>query len=114
LPGAFGFPIARDDASGALFVVPLEADVNRLPVGGRFSAYRSTDDGDSWHVSGKGWPDGPAFTSVLRRALCTDGAGGVFLGTAGGSVWASRDAGDNWLEVTARFPRITTVAVLDS
>lgn len=113
LPGAFGFPITRDDASGALFVVPLEADVNRLPVDGKFCVYRSTDDGDSWHVSGSGWPGGATFTSVLRRAMCADGSGGVYLGTAGGSVWASRDAGDSWHEVPARFPRITTVAVLD-
>lgn len=113
LPAAFGFPIARDDASGALFVVPLAADVNRLPVDGRFCAYRSTNGGDSWHQAGSGWPEGPTFTSVLRRAMCTDGRGGVYLGTTGGSVWASHDVGDNWYEVPARFPRIATVAVLD-
>lgn len=114
LPGVFGFPIGRDAASGALFVVPLEADVNRLPVDGRFAAYRSTDGGESWHVAGSGWPEERTFTSVLRRALCTDGDGGVFLGTTSGSVWTSDDAGDTWRELPARFPRITTVAVLDA
>lgn len=112
LPAAFGFPVARDDASGALFLAPLAADVNRLPVDGRFRVYRSTDDGDTWHVSGAGWSDEPTFTSVLRRAMCTDGAGGVYVGTTGGAVWASGDAGDGWREVPARFPRILTVAAL--
>lgn len=112
LPGVFGFPIARDAASGALFVTPLEADVNRLPVGGEFAAYRSTDGGESWHRSGTGWPDVPTYTGVLRRALCTDGDGGVFAGTTAGTVWASDDAGDHWQALPMTFPRILTVAVL--
>lgn len=44
-PPGFGFPIVRDDASGALFVFPLH-DENRIPIDGRFAAWRSTDGGD--------------------------------------------------------------------
>lgn len=112
LPAGFGFPIVRDDASGTLFVVPLAADANRIPVDGRFGAWRSTDDGDTWSRAGVGWPDEPTYTSVLRGAMATDGDGGVYLGTTGGELWATADAGDRWRRLPARFPRIAAVAVM--
>lgn len=111
LPAGFGFPIARDDASGALFVVPLAADANRLPVDGRFAVWRSTDGGDSWSISGTGWPEEPTFTSVLRGAVATDGDGGVYVGTTGGQLWATTDAGDSWRRLPGQYPRIDALAV---
>ncbi len=111
LPAGFGFPIVRDEASGAIFVVPLEADERRLPVDGRFGAWRSTDGGDSWSRSGTGWPEEPTYTSVLRGAAATDGEGGVYFGTTGGEVWATTDAGDHWQPLPGRFPRIDALAV---
>lgn len=112
LPAGFGFPIARDAASGALFVVPLQGADMRAPVDGRFAAWRSTDGGDSWSVAGTGWPDEPTYAAVLRGAMATDGNGGVYLGTTGGDVWATADAGDRWQRLPGSFPRIATVAVL--
>lgn len=112
LPAAFGFPIVRDDASGTLFVVPLRADVDRTPVDGRFMAYRSTDGGDTWRRSGSGWPTDPTYDSVLRGAMATDGDGGVVLGTTGGQLWATDDAGDHWQRLPGTLPRINAVAVL--
>ena len=112
LPANFGFPIVRDPGSGALFVVPLEADVNRTPVEGRFAAYRSTDGGESWQASGVGWPDKPTYDTVLRGAMAVDGDGGVYAGTTGGRLWATDDAGDSWHELPGTFPRIHAVAVL--
>ena len=113
LPAAFGFPILRDAASGRLFVVPLESDENRLPVGGRFGAYLSEDDGDTWRLAGTGWPDEPTYTAVLRGAADTDGNGSVYLGTTGGNVWASHDSGDNWAALPFTGPRILSLKVLD-
>lgn len=112
LPARFGFVMLRDHASGSLFVVPLEADASRIPVEGRFRAYRSTDGGESWHASGRGWPEAPTYDSVLRGAAAGDGDGGIFLGTTGGRVWVSEDAGDRWEALPFTFPRILTVAVL--
>jgi photosystem II stability/assembly factor-like uncharacterized protein len=112
LPSRFGFPILRDRASGRLFVVPLESDENRLPPAGRFAAYRSDDDGDSWQVSGTGWPDAPTYTGVLRGAMDGDGEGGVFLGTTGGALWATSDAGESWRALPLSLPRILAVSVL--
>lgn len=111
LPAGFGFPILRDEASGALFVVPLESDERRLPVDGRFGAWRSTDGGDSWSLSGTGWPDEPTYTSVLRGAASTDSDGGVYLGTTGGEIWVTGDAGDHWERLPGSYPRIDALAV---
>ena len=113
LPARFGFPIVRDAASGSLFIVPLESDQYRLPVDGALRVYRSTDGGDSWHPSGRGMPSEPTFNVVLRGAMAADGDGGVFLGTTGGDIWYTVDAGDRWARLPASFPRITSVAVIE-
>lgn len=114
LPARFGFPIARDAASGALFVVPLESDEHRMPVGGEFRVYRSTDRGDSWHVSGEGHPEEPVYAGVLRDAVATDGSGGVYLGTTAGTIHVTRDGGDTWTALPQVLPRILSVGVLEA
>lgn len=112
LPGAgFGFVMWRDHASGRLFTQPLHSDQQRLPVDGAFRAYRSDDDGASWQVAGTGWPSGPTYTQVLRNAVAGDGEGLVAMGTTGGTVWVTRDAGDTWRELDLVTPRITSLAV---
>ncbi|MGH8901708.1 MAG: exo-alpha-sialidase, partial [Egibacteraceae bacterium] len=83
---------------------------NRIPVDGRFAAWRSTDGGDSWSRSGKGWPDEPTYTGVLRGAAATDSNGGVYLGSTGGDVWATFDGGDTWQALPGRYPRIAALA----
>lgn len=112
LPANFGFPMVRDHASGRLFVVPLESDGNRLPVDGRFAAYRSDDDGDTWERSGIGWADAPQYTTVLRNAATGNGDGTIVLGTTGGSIWRTDDAGDHWWSLPHVFPRILAVELL--
>lgn len=112
----FGFPIVRHHGTGALFIVPLESDEYRTPVSGAFAAYRSTDDGDSWHVSGSGWPTDMYFAGVLRDAMDCDqlDTGGVYFGTTAGTVFASTDLGETWATLPATFPRISSVRVLDA
>jgi photosystem II stability/assembly factor-like uncharacterized protein len=112
LPARFGFPIVRDHLSGTLFVVPLEADANRVPVAGRFAAYRSTDDGGTWSVAGTGWPRAEQFTGVLRNAMIADQHGALAMGTTGGAVFVSDDVGETWSMLPFSFPRILTVAAL--
>lgn len=112
LPARFGFPIARDHASARLFVVPLESDGNRVPVGGQLRVYRSDDDGESWRVAGTGWDDEPTYSVVLRQAMATDGNGGVYLATTSGAVWTTSDAGDTWERLPFTFPRVLSVEVL--
>ena len=114
LPAGFGFPIVHDATSGALFVVPQESDEHRMPVNGEFRVFRSTDGGDSWHPSGSGHPEGLMYAGVLRDAMDTDGAGGVYLGTTAGTVHFTRDGGDTWRALPDVLPRINSVVVLDA
>ncbi|HKY46916.1 MAG TPA: sialidase family protein [Acidimicrobiia bacterium] len=112
LPSRFGFTMRRHHASGTLFVVPLAADENRVPVDGRLAAYRSTDGGDSWNVAGSGWPGAEQFTGVLRNAMDIDADGSVAFGTTSGQVYISADVGEHWEQLPFSFPRILTVAVI--
>lgn len=112
LPANFGFVMWRDDGTGRLFTIPLEADANRVPVDGALRVYRSDDDGASWEVSGNGWSGSPQFTGVLRGAFDGDHAGTFCFGTTGGKLWLTRDNGERWDELEPVFPRIGAVSLL--
>lgn len=112
LPANFGFVMWRDDSSGRLFTIPLEADGNRVPVDGALRVYRSDDDGDSWVESGSGWSGSPQFTGVLRGAFDGDNEGRFCFGTTGGKVWLTKDNGEAWQELEPSFPRIGAVSLV--
>lgn len=113
LPANFGFVMWRDDGSGRLLTIPLEADANRVPVDGALRVFRSDDDGASWEVSGSGWSDAPQFTGVLRGAFDGDDHGTFCFGTTGGKVWLTSDNGDSWRQLNPSFPRIGAIKVLE-
>lgn len=112
LPANFGFVMWRDDSSGRLFTIPLEADANRVPVNGELRVYVSDDDGDSWSAAGTGWSDAPQFTGVLRGAFDGDDAGTFCFGTTGGKLWLTNDNGGHWEQLDPSFPRIGAVSLL--
>ena len=112
LPSGFGFPIAIDQNSKALFAFPQESGEYRMPPDRRFQVYRSLDEGDSWHPSGS--TDGPtSLAGVLRGAMAVDSADpcGVYAGTTSGTVHVSADGGDSWTELPVTLPRILCVEV---
>jgi hypothetical protein len=111
LPADFGFPIAASPTTpGTAWVVPLVADEQRLPPGGRLRVHRTRDAGSTWTEVGEGLPDG-AWTAVLRDALCVDDAEstGVYLGTRDGCVYASTDEGDSFTLVADHLPDVLAV-----
>lgn len=112
LASRFGFPLAIDRRTKALFAAPLKSDEYRVPVDGKLRIYRSTDGGDSWHPAGKGLPE-QAWTGVLRGALATDDLDpcGVYFGTTSGTVHVSNDRGESWRTLPLVLPRILHVAV---
>jgi photosystem II stability/assembly factor-like uncharacterized protein len=112
LPADFGFPVlAHPRLPGTLYLFPLQADGRRAPPDGRCLLYRSDDAGQSWHPIGKGLPEAGFWVGVMRDALCTDGAeaAGIYFGSRGGEVFASRDEGETWSQVAGHLPDVLSV-----
>ena len=111
LPADFGFPIAASPSTpGTAWVVPLVADMQRVPPGGRLRVHRTRDAGVTWAEVGDGLPDA-AWTTVLRDAFCVDEGDptGVYVGTRDGCVYASADEGDTFTLVADHLPDVLAV-----
>ena len=109
LPSDFGYGLATDVADAdVLFVVPEESSHMRTTVEGRLRVYRTTDAGISWTPLTEGLPQENAYVSLLREAMVNDSASpaGLYIGTSGGHLFASRDAGESWSLIAAYLPRI--------
>ena len=89
-------------------MIPEEGAENRVVSGGRLGVYRTDDAGASWRLLEGGLPE-RAWTGVLREGMSFDGDGGVYLGTQGGSLWATRDGGETWSEWARDLPPILSV-----
>ena len=78
---------------------------------GAFRIYRSRNRGDSWEALTQGLPQKHAHQLVLRHAIATDtlDLAGVYVGTQGGQLLASRDEGDHWSVLSNWLPPITSV-----
>jgi photosystem II stability/assembly factor-like uncharacterized protein len=96
-----------DRPSGAVFVVPLDGDNFRMPLGGQLAVYRSRN-GKNWQATTNGLP-ADSFTSVLRGAMAADQQSGIYFGTSSGSLYGSRDLGERWTEIASGLPRIMSV-----
>lgn len=109
---SFGFPVAVDPNTKALFIFPLESDEYRMPIEGKFRVYRSRDGGRKWEGLGEGLPTVPTFSGVLRGAMAVDGQKpcGVYIGSTAGQVFASANSGDTWHPLPCTLPRVLHVA----
>ena len=109
----FGFPIALDRTTRAIYVVPLESDEYRLPPEGQLSVYRSRNGGDSWESLRKGLPQENCYAGVLRSAMVVDHMKpcGVYLGTTAGTLHVSNDDGESWTQLPCTLPRILSISV---
>jgi hypothetical protein len=113
LPGNFGYAIAVDPRDpDVVYQVPESDSRMRMVVDGRLRVYRSGDAGRSWNSSSEGLPQANAWVTVLREALDTDAAGGVYFGTSGGHLFARRDPARPWELVAGFLPRILSVQVV--
>ena len=115
LPSDFGFiMLSSPHTPGTAWVMPLKADAQRVPVGGRMRVHRTRDAGETWSELGTGLPD-ESWTVVLRDAACVDGSDptGLYLGTRDGVVYASNDEGTSWSVVASHLPDVLSLRVAE-
>ncbi len=75
--------------------------------------HRSKSGGNEWEELAKGLPERDCYVNVLRDAMSVDTLDkcGVYFGTTGGQVYASADAGDNWMPIARHLPAVLSVEV---
>ncbi|CAA9209475.1 MAG: GH74 [uncultured Arthrobacter sp.] len=111
LPSDFGFVmLSHPRRPGTAWVIPLKADGERIPPDGELAVHRTDDGGGSWSRLHRGLPT-REYNAVLRDAAAVDAADpvGVYFGTRGGSVYASADEGESFVEVASHLPDVLTV-----
>lgn len=116
LPWDFGFGLALDHSNPeTCFVTPLE------PEGGMFRAtpgmmrvyrFKGTSGAPAWDELSNGLPSENAYVSVLREGMTHDtlSPAGIYVGTGGGQVYHSPDAGGSWKTIVANLPPILSVS----
>jgi hypothetical protein len=116
--GDIGFGIVvhpRDQDTCWVFPMDGTQVWPRTSPGGKPAIYKSTNAGRKWQRCDKGLPAEQAWFTVYRQAFTGDKANpvGLYFGTTGGEVWASRDEGESWKQIAAHLPRIHAIEVAD-
>ena len=114
LPSDFGFPVAvHAHEPDTVYVVPILSDSQHYPPDGRLRVARSRSGGGEWEMLGEGLPQRDCYVNVLRDAMAVDAMDdcGVYVGTTGGQVYASADAGDTWAPIAEHLPSVLSVEV---
>lgn len=112
LPFDFGFSLALDpNNADTCFVTPLQPEGYAFrATPGRLAVYQRN--GASWTARSNGLPSEGAFVSVLREGMASDTLKpcGVYVGTGGGHLLSSRDAGRSWKPIALYLPPILSVS----
>jgi hypothetical protein len=114
LPTDFGFPIAvHAHEPETIYVVPITSDSLHYPPDGRLRVYRSRTGGTEWEPLTTGLPQAHCYVNVLRDAMAVDSLDecGIYVGTTGGQVYCSPDAGDSWAPIVRDLPAVLSVEV---
>jgi photosystem II stability/assembly factor-like uncharacterized protein len=118
LPSNFGFPMMLDPSDpDSAYVIPLNADMDRVTPEGRVRVYETRDAGVTWSARGEGLPQQDAYLTVLRLAFDRSAANGaleLYFGATSGDVYGSGDAGATWFPATAHLPPVYSVAASGS
>src|SRR2546426_769025 len=112
LPTDFGFPIdVHAHEPETIYVVPIKSDSEHYPPEGKLRVYRSRTGGQEWEALTNGLPQRHCYVNVLRDAMAVDSLDpcGVYVGTTGGQVYASPNAGDSWTPIVRDLPSVVSV-----
>jgi hypothetical protein len=113
LPSDFGFPLALDPADpDSAYVIPLQADMDRVTPGGKVRVYETRDAGASWTARADSLPQEHAYLTVLRLAFDRAGSGPdleLYFGATSGDVFGSADAGASWFSAARLLPPVYSV-----
>lgn len=116
LPSTFGFPIrVHPTDPKTIWTLPLNGDRDgRFPPDAAAAVWKSTDGGDTWAAKRDGLPQTSCFFTVLRQGMAGDShsPAGVYFGTNSGSVFASTDEGETWVEIARHLPTVLAVEAL--
>ena len=112
--GDIGFPMTlhpRDPKTAWVFPMDGGTVWPRVCVGGRPAAHVTRDAGASWQRQDRGLPAEQAWFTVKRQAMTADALDpvGLYFGTTGGEVWASRDEGASWECIRRHLPQVHAV-----
>jgi photosystem II stability/assembly factor-like uncharacterized protein len=113
LPTRFGFGLAVPAAEPqTLFTVPMKGAEYRCNLDGALQVARSRDGGKTWKHLKRGLPQKDAHVTVLREAMTSDGhdRAGIYFGTQGGTIFATRDAGDSWYVLAENLPPVYSIS----
>ena len=114
LPSDFGFPIeVHAHEPDTVYVVPIKSDSEHYPPDGRLRVYRSPH--RRRRMGGADRRPSPARLLRQRPPRRHDRRYarpcGVYLGTTGGQVYVSPDAGDTWTPIVRDLPAVLSVEV---
>jgi photosystem II stability/assembly factor-like uncharacterized protein len=112
LPSDFGFPLVIDPRDpDAAYVIPLNADVDRISAEARLRVFETRDAGESWSGRTSGLPQEDAYLTILRQAFGRDERDpmGLWFGATSGDVYGSADAGRTWRLVASDLAPVLSV-----
>lgn len=112
--GDIGFPmVVHPHDAATAWVFPMDGSTvwPRTTIGGRPAAYVTRNGGKTWQRQDAGMPERQAWWTVKRQAMTNDALDpvGLYLGTTGGEVWASRSEGKRWDCIARHLPEIYAV-----
>lgn len=109
--GDIGLPMVvhpRDPETAWVFPMDGTDVWSRVSPGGKPASYVTRNSGKSWKRQDAGLPPAQGWFTVKRQAMSADAADpvGVYFGTTGGEVWASRNEGEKWSCIARHLPEI--------
>ena len=112
--GDIGFPLVlhpRDDNTAWVFPMDGTQVWPRVSPDGKPAAYVTRNGGKSWQRQDQGLPSEQGWFTVKRQAMCGDRSDpvGLYFGTTGGEVWASRNEGAQWTCIARHLPEIYAI-----